>query len=1709
MPSCISRFWIFFVFWLSCFRIGEAAVPGPAPHVPSDIVQPDWFFPAKPDFSIGIGNPSGISNKFHLLDGFPIGWWHFAETQASKYQQCCLQGKLAAISRSQQRCIRSIMGAPAPLRPGSQFAGSWTGVLSFGDCPLRDIPCPWPNGEFSTGRVSLSMAFLYGLEITAATVYLPPRGPTFPHARHLSEMLLQGISEEIVCGRQGPRIILGDFNCQAGELEAMRFWSSCGFVELQDWFSRAHGFVPRHTCKSATTPDQIWISAELLPYVSNVGTWSIFPDHDMLVLGLSLSCPPAFEYQWRLPGRIPWDKIDLDRWHANSTSTSVKDLFLSVQAQSLDFDDTKSLACQSTSLSKSGVPASRPSVVGSSLESTDSQGTTSPNDFAISDDNPTQAWISEAFARWSSNFEEQVSQSFGPTVTVHDRSFHGRGQLLKPSRRRVVPVVPRHSRQGEEVQACGFLNRSVCRWYQQVRRLQSYRHAAHSSRASETFSSRAALWQSIRRAPGFVNGFCSWWPTRLVQYQGSPLAIPEYPPDSECIDLIYEDFLVNYRRYEHWQLTKRKQCLQSKIASSAKDMFLLTRKPPKASLDCLEDKITQTIEVIDTGRNIVSVAQPFPSLSVHRWTLQDQPVIVRPLAQGYQVEGDLVLCSGQDLTCHITISDADQIHLKLEQLWSPYWNRHGQTPVDRWEEIIDFGVSHLPTGMFKLPPLTRSDWHQAIHRFKPSAAAGPCGWTRSDLYHFTPSHVDQILEMYSMIEAGVPWPIQCATGLIHCLQKKSDRFSVEGFRPITVTSMLFRLYAGIRAGQLLFQIAQLTGHFQCGFAPNKKAADVWYFVNICVEMSLQSSQPIHGYVADLVKAYNTLPRHPVFRLLAHCGVPPWFLNMWSRYLRDFQRFFVVRRATSFAQYSCTGFPEGCPLSCVAMTCIDWLWHSWQATRVPRALAISYVDNLESLTHEIDHLNSSWISLVEFCRCLDLFVDLPQLYAWSTSTLGRRELRTLGFKVSFGERDLGGQVCYGAGLRNKVLTDRISAILPFFDSIRRSNTSLVIKVANIFQVLWPRALHGCEAVTLGAQHFTKLRSGAMKSLRWNRGGASPIIRLSLLNTDKLDPEWFDLWHSVKLFRQQCNSLPMIRDWWSVYVRTGHRSTHGPFGKLWKLFESLDVKVDEHFRLWFSDGGWINLLLAPISEVMVILQHAYWDRASCLVNQRAGFEDLCGFDCALTTVADDERLASDTELLNIVRDGSFITNNFKGRFDTTKSSFCELCGALDTRQHRYESCPRYNHIREAHASLFQIWPSLPASFRFYGLCGRNPWRKILWEAFAALPSQTSVFSVQPRGWIRHVFTDGTCSDPQDSDQSLAAWAAVWADGEIVVSSGVVPGITQTILRAELLAVISTLQWGSKSPGELHIWCDNETVVTHMRALQQQVDGPDSFSHPDLWWEVDSLLRGSLAEVYIHKVASHLSEEDQDSPLSNWCSKWNGIVDSQAARANTVRPPWFCKIWESFQLYRRQWQEYGKLVQSFHLDVAKQDCTDVEAAAVEEVDFSTELVFEWFDNDLSFSNQIESASAEFVFSAPHFGSLYPTLYSDFTAWIVAIDQEAARTRLVSFLELFVAFRLLFCEGKTVRQLAGLDGIFSEATFAADFSFFKKMIVSLLRDTFGHGGEGHIDLSFLGIHMPLVAVYCGWPADVEVQSMTALKAFINNRPAKSAQAFAKPWRL
>ena len=116
---------------------------------------------------------------------------------------------------------------PAPYRVGSGVAGSWTGALCFGDCPIRHVPCVWPSDEYTSGRVMISVAQLGGFQITSATVYCPAKGPTFPNARALSEELLAPITENLVFWqRRDPGAIVGDFNCAAGQLQQMRFVAS-------------------------------------------------------------------------------------------------------------------------------------------------------------------------------------------------------------------------------------------------------------------------------------------------------------------------------------------------------------------------------------------------------------------------------------------------------------------------------------------------------------------------------------------------------------------------------------------------------------------------------------------------------------------------------------------------------------------------------------------------------------------------------------------------------------------------------------------------------------------------------------------------------------------------------------------------------------------------------------------------------------------------------------------------------------------------------------------------------------------------------------------------------------------------------------------------------------------------------------------------------------------------------------------------------------------------------------------------------------------------------------------------------------------------------------------------------------------------------------------------------------------------------------------
>lgn len=183
------------------------------------------------------------------------------------------------LALQQGRLVRAHFGAPAALRAGSAWAGTWTGVATISDFVSRPVTLPWKAHEYTSGRVLVTQHFVQGVCLTKAVIYGYPTSPTWPKAKAHTSGLLEVITEEIVLGTRGPRIVAGDFNTGPTGLAVFDTWRRLGWQSAQTWaFERWHQ-SPIMTYKGLTEPDQLWLSPEALALCTSVQVVDHFMEH--------------------------------------------------------------------------------------------------------------------------------------------------------------------------------------------------------------------------------------------------------------------------------------------------------------------------------------------------------------------------------------------------------------------------------------------------------------------------------------------------------------------------------------------------------------------------------------------------------------------------------------------------------------------------------------------------------------------------------------------------------------------------------------------------------------------------------------------------------------------------------------------------------------------------------------------------------------------------------------------------------------------------------------------------------------------------------------------------------------------------------------------------------------------------------------------------------------------------------------------------------------------------------------------------------------------------------------------------------------------------------------------------------------------------------------------------------------------------------------
>ena len=1265
------------------------------------------------------------------------------------------------------------------------------------------------------------------------TLYGYAPGPTWPDALDRTNCILQAISKEFVLGSRGVRIVTGDFNHDQSRLAELALWRSLGWIEAQELAFQRWGQPVQPTCKNATVRDLVWLSPEAAALCQSVSVIQCFQEHSTVIATLGVSDEKHQVSEWHLPCEIPWSEVDVARWGSEGTFPS--------------------------------------------CDSADS--TARMRQFALHYERSLNGFVTGA-----------------PDSRLPSQCY-GRSRRLKPSTR-VAPFVHiRASRPGEEAMRHDFLNTQVRRWFSQLRRLQSLLHSMRAARThAEAVNYRLELWRAICAAKGFCGGFARWWGSRPVQVLGSPACFPSGLPSLPTLEAMFQDFRLNYRKFECWHMNQRARILKSRHEASTEALFKELRDPAPMQVDVLQQQHLHAILAVEPETGAVQLERP-PDQRGHSCWLRDGEVIEFSTVDDTVCtpKPGHVLHEDEELVQVQTLSEVSAIHSEFVSYWSVRWQKHANTTPQHWQRFLAFATAFLPKGHLAMPPISVAQWRRALSRFRPRAARGPDGWAKDDLVHMTSARMQTMLDLLADVEAGAAWPEQLLTGFVCLLSKQNGHEDVQGFRPIVLFSIVYRTWSGIRARQVLRFLRDAIPFEAYGFLPGREAMQLWYSVQLELELSQQGALDLFGMSTDLIKAFNCLPRCPLLALAEHVGLPGTLIDPWRRFLGSMSRRFLIRGQVSEAVASTCGFPEGCPLSPVAMALADWSYHAYMHAFAPQIRSLSYVDNLASTTATFGALARS-VNLTQcFCDTLALSLDPSKTFVWSAQARGRAALPALGLRVAHHARELGGLLSFERATHNAALVARCAALQPLWEKLRRSRSPLCRKLAVLPAKFWARALHGVPGCPLADSQLQNLRTQATSALRIRPAGVNSLLRLSLASNMEADPGFYQLWVCVRDLRRMAQKLPTLLLQWRQYMRLfAGELFQGPFSKLIAVLSQIHWAILEPPMVRDHEGFEFDVLSSSEACLRARLEEAWLWHVSLQVRHRHAMCDLIGIDRALLALDAPSLSPLNSARQASVRAGAFLFGEQHARYDTRQTGLCEHCSVPDSVEHRLRWCPLYREARARFAWLFEAWEEWPTCLTHHLLPPANPFLRCFREALMQLPDLTKDFHSHPTQGVRqHLFTDGSCLHGDIPSLALAAWAVVSATSAQVVACGPVPGLLQTTPRAELLAVVAALRWAVFYKAEIMLWIDALNVVQGLGRLRHG-DGALPAENRDLWETVAELASQLEPEQFFFAhVPSHLDQSLTEAPYEDWVAQWNGHVDTLAGLCNVNRTVMFAEI------------------------------------------------------------------------------------------------------------------------------------------------------------------------------------------------------------------------
>eukprot|EP00438_Fugacium_kawagutii_P013644 Skav213117 [mRNA] locus=scaffold107:68285:69931:+ [translate_table: standard] len=536
---------------------------------------------------------------------------------------------------------------------------------------------------------------------------------------------------------------------------------------------------------------------------------------------------------------------------------------------------------------------------------------------------------------------------------------------------------------------------------------------------------------------------------------------------------------------------------------------------------------------------------------------------------------------------------------------------------------------------------------------------------------------------------------------------------------------------------------------------------------------------------------------------------------------------------------------------------------------------------------------------------------------------------------------------------------------------------------------------------------------------------------------------------------------------------------------------------------------DLLLFPWKRLRALLEDAWMGFVAREVRSRSSMTSLHSIDAYVSKWNNSKLTPHERSLQSALQSGSFIDAWTHSKYDVTKNKLCSCCGCPLDHPH-FLVCPLFQDIRDQYSlSNVDLVASSPC-LTLHLLCPRSPFLDELQGYFCSL-SDTSAEFVSIPGYCecQHLFTDGSCLTDGRLETHRAAWGVHNSSTGTPVAAGWLPGLTQTIGRAELFALISALRWALHFSVTVHVWLD--ALEIH-RGFQRRLAGlrtSDVVVNADLWLVVEMLLdSGAVRLATSSWVPSHLDPAKLESPFEEWLASGNPAADSLAVRWNQERGDYFARLLQQQRTWDEQHTQMMQKLRSFYFAVFDRTKDTRSREIVVTVESSEEEMMPLYSFFSVFSTDVESHHFVQTLGFP-FSFLHAII-----SWMRSHEEVGGRLVSVSFLE--ITFGLLKVDpvlfpfrnpSDGTWQMMDRRSLFERPTLAHFYGIVQRVFRYLGR----HWCSSNpiltdLNRSSLGVTIPLEGLafqiqpqVCGL-----VQSFLAI--FTKPRPLRKSCDFARP---